>query len=371
MRAIQITALLLLAFAASAFAQTNEATATPNSPVAYVYVGQNIFTSPEEVSAFAVFGNGSVTKVSGSPFVGPARNVVVSSGFLFGTDGKNIQVSRRLSNGGLMKSSSVDGTPHNDTPQDSGVGSLTLDRTASSLYVGEINFQGADNAAYAEFANLHNGTIVWKANSSINVDYHSDLEFSENDQFAYGIGCFFASWDVLAFHRLSDGQLVPFDAGNTFPPNPNNDTLCPGSAAASAKGFLAVSYGVAQSGSKQNIITYQITSTGGLQTITNSVTATNFTGVALRFDPTGNFLAAAGHNGIETFRLHSNGTLTRLGSLLEPGVAFIDVKWDDSGHVFAISNAALYKFTLHSTGLALTGFHPVTNAGSLAVLPTV
>jgi len=366
MRAIYICVLLFVC-AAGLFALT-----TTTGPVAYVYVGQNIFSTPEEISAFAVFSDGSAQKVSGSPFVGPSRQIVVSSGFLFGTDGKNIQVYRRLSNGGLAKSSSVDGTAHNDTPQGSGVGGLTLDRTANSLYAGEINFQGADNDAYAEFANLHNGTITWQANTPINVDYNSAIEFSENNQFAYGTGCFFANWDVFGFHRLTNGQLVPFDVGNTFPPNPNGDILCPGPAAASAKGFLAVSYGVANAGSKQNIITYRITSTGGLQTITNSVVATNFTGVDLRFDPTGNFLAAAGQNGIEVFRLNTtNGTLTRIGSLLEPTATFASVLWDDSGHVFAISNSALYVFTLHSTGLTLTGVHAVTNSGSLAVLPTV
>ena len=369
MRAIQVIAFFLLAFTAGVFAQN---TATSTSPVAYAYVGQNVFSTPQEVSAFAVFGNGSVAKVTGSPFAGPSGSLVVSSGFVFGTDSTNIQVYRRLANGGLTKSSSIDGTAHNDTPQGSAVDVMSLDRTANSLYAGEINFQGADNAAYAEFANLHNGTIVWRANTTINVDFHSALEFSENDQFAYGIGCFFANWDVFAFHRLTDGGLVQFDPGTTFPPNPSGDLLCPGSAAASAQGFLAISYGPANTGSKQNIITYRITSTGGLETNANSVVATNFTGLNLRFDPTGHFLAAAGQNGIELFRLNTtDGALTRIGSLLEPTVTLRSVLWDDSGHVFAISNSALYVFTLHSTGLTLNGIHPVTNAGSLAVLPTI
>lgn len=372
MRAIQTTSLLLFVLVSGTFAQTNEATATTNSPVAYVYVGQNTNSTHPEISAFSVHSSGSVQTVSGSPFVGPSQNIVVSSGYVFGTDGTNIVVYKRLANGALARSSSTNGVAHNDTPQDSAVSSMTLDRTASSLYTVEINFQGADNDAYAEFANLHNGAIAFRTNSEISADFFSPLQFSENDQFAYGIGCFFADWNLFAFHRASDGRLIPFDPGNTFPPNSNNDLLCPSSAAASAKGFLAVAYGVANVGSKQNILTYRITSTGGLETMAKSVTATNFTGMSVHFDPTGNFLAAAGQNGIEVFRLNSNGTLTRLGSVLEPGVTFWDVKWDDSLHVYAISSAALYVFTLHATGLTLTGSpHPVANAGSLAVLPTL
>ncbi len=355
----------LFVFAATLFAQTN-----PNPTVAFAYVGST--TSPGKISAFSIQQNGFVHTVSGSPFSGPSQQLALSSGFLWGTDGTHIATFTRRSNGSLFESSVINGTAHNDTPQGSGVGAMTLDRSGSSLYASETNFQGADNDAYAEFGiPPATGRLEFRVNSPINVDYNSLLSFSENNEFAYGHGCFFANWDLFAFHRQSGGTLTAFDPGNTFPPNPSGDLLCPSGMGASARGFLAVTYSVANAGSKHNVITYRITSTGGLQEITNSVVPTNFTGIsAAWFDPTGNFLAIAGQNGIETFRLNSNGTLTRFGNVVEPGVNFRDLRWDKAGHVYAISNTALYVFTLHSTGLALTGApHAIANAGWLAVLP--
>jgi hypothetical protein len=364
MHRFRIAIMLFFAFSTVAlFAQTPSS----NSTAAYVYVGTNSTVNPGRISAFGVHGNGSVTSVSGSPFSGPAQDLQVSSGFLWGTDGTNITTYTRGSNGALVATSTINGVAHNDTPEGSGVGAMTLDRTASNLYVGEINFQGTDNGAYAEFANTHHGAINFLTNSPISVDFAGSLNFSENNQFAYGAGCYFADWDVFAFRRSADGTLDGFDPGNTMPPNPNGDTLCPSSLAVSAKGYLAVEFGVAQSGAKQNIMLEQITSTGGLKVINNSVLATNFTGAALRFDPTGSFLAMAGTSGIELFKL-SNSKLTKLGSVVDPGVNFTNVLWDNVGHAYAISNSAL--FTLGSKGLTPNGGpHGLPNAASLAVLP--
>jgi hypothetical protein len=364
---LRISVLIVCGVTTSLLAQ-DQLTANSNPTVSFAYVGS--FTAPGRITAFAVQKNGSAQNVSGSPFTGPSQQIVVSSGFVFGTDGTNIAVFTRAPNGALHLTSTINGVAHNDTPQGSGVGSLTLDRTASSLYAGEINFQGADNDAYAEFANLHNGKLEFRANTQINVDFHSRLQFSQNDQFAYGDGCFFISFDLFAFHRTGNGALLSFDPGNTFPPNPNGDFLCPDGMAASAKGFLALSYGPAQSGSKQNILTYRITATGSLEEISKSVIATNLVGANLQFDPTGSFLAAGGQSGIEAFKLNSDGTLSRVGHVVEPSVTFEDIHWDNAGHLYAISNAALYIFTLQSSGLALTGSpHPVSHAGWLAVLP--
>lgn len=369
---IRIALPLLFIFSTSIalFAQTNEATTTANPVVAFAYVGTDFNTTPEKISEFAIRSNGSIETLSGSPVTGPAHGIVVSSGFVWGTDGTNIATYTRATNGALRHTSTINGVAHNDTPQGSGVGAMTLDRSGSNLYVGEINFQGADNDAYAEFAVARNGSLNFLANSEIHVDFDNPLFFSANNQFAYGEGCFFTNWDIFAFRRLTNGTLQLFDPGNTIPPDPSGDTICPSDLAASAKGFLAVAYGVAQAGSKQNLVIERISSTGGLEVIDNSIISTNFTGVTLRFDPTGNFLAAAGDGGIEVFRINANGTLTQLGHLVEPGVTFKDVHWDAAGHAYAISSSALYVFTLHSNGLTLTGTpHSIAHAGFLAVLP--
>jgi hypothetical protein len=355
-------------FTTTLFAQTNSAASTTNPIVSFAYVGAA--TTPNTISVFAVRQNGLVQTVSGSPFAGPSASLVVSSGFVRGTDGKNIVTYSRHSNGALQAISTIDGTAHNDTPTGSAVGDLTLDRTARSLYVGEIDFQGADNNAYAEFAAELNGTLVFQQNSNIDVDFGGPLEFSHDNQFAYGTGCFFITWDIFAFHRLTDGTLKFFDPGNTVPPAESSSDQCPGVAATSAKGFLAVAFGPASGTAKRSLITYLITSTGGLQEITNSVLATNFTAInGMKFDPTGNFLAVAGRNGVELFRLNSNGTFSRLGPVADTGVNFQAVRWDNFGHVYALSHAALHVFNAHLSGLTDLSAHGVASPQSLAVLP--
>lgn len=362
------TSALVFVLAISLFAQTNETTATTNPIVAYVYVGTDFQTNPGKIFGFSVRKDGSLGVLSGSPVTGPAQQLVVSPGFVRGSDLENITSYTRESNGALHATATINGLAGGN-PMNSGVGAITLDRSASTLYVGEINFDGPDNAAYAEFATSHSANLKLLTTTPVHVDFDGPLFFSPDNQFAYGRGCFFVDWDIFAFHRLADGALKAFDPGNTFPPDPTNDVLCPNNLATSAKGFLAVAYGVASEGAKQKIVLERITSTGGLEVITNSVISTNFTGVTMHFDPTGNFLAVAGNSGIEAFRLNANGTLTKIGGVVEPGVSFADVHWDDAGHAFAISNSALYVFTLNSTGLTVAGRpHTLAHAGSLAVL---
>lgn len=363
---------LILVCTTSLWAQTNEPAVNRNATVAFVYVGQN--TTPTRISVFSVLGNGLVEPIPGNQTAVPVQDIVVSSGFLWATNGTIIATLTRKADGNLFETATISGIAHNDTPQESEVGGLTLDRSGSSLYAGEINFQGTDNAAYAVFGVKsvnHEGIVDFVANGPISSDFNSLLSFSANNQFAYGHGCFFADWDIFAFHRLSTGALQLFDPGNTFPPNPNNDLLCPSAMGASAKNILAIGYGPAEDGSKQSLLTYRITSTGGLEEIADSILQTNFTGMGLRFDPSGDFMAAWGNKGVAAFRLNANGTLSQLGPVVEPGIIFIDAHWDGFGHLYAISNSALYVFTLHNGGLTLTGTPTaLPQAVSLAVLPT-
>ena len=362
------TSALALVLTINLLAQSDEAAVTTNPTVAYVYVGTDFHTNPGKIFEFSARKDGSLATINGSPVTGPAQQLVISSGFVRGSDLVNITTYTRESNGALHATATINGLAGGN-PMNSGVGAITLDRSASTLYVGEINFGGPDNAAYAEFATSHGEALKLITTTPLHVDFDGPLFFSPDNQFAYGRGCFFVDWDIFAFHRLADGTLKAFDPGNTIPPNPSNDLLCPSNLATSAKGFLAVAYGVASAGAKQKIAIEKISSTGGLEVITGSVVSTNFTGMTMHFDPTGNFLAVAGNAGIEAFRLNANGTLTKIGSVVEPGASFADVYWDDAGHAFAISNSALYVFTLHSTGLTLTGTpRPVAHAGNLAVI---
>ncbi len=364
---MRATAFVLLAFTSVLSAQTNS-NPTTDPIVAYAYVGEN--TNPGNISAFAVRLDGVTSRVTGSPFRGPAQNLVVSSGYVFGTDQLNITTYTRLANGALLPSSAVNGVAHNDTPNGSGVGAMTLDRTGTSLYAGEINFQGTDNDAYAVFSVASGGKLMFDSNTPISVNDGSSLQFSQDNKFAYGQGCYFAGWDIPAFYRDASGELTPFDPGNTLPPNPANETQCPSAMAVSAKGYLAIAYrGIGAASLKASIEVLRITPSGALQRVSDL--QTTFTGiVGIRFDPTGQYLAVAGQAGIESFRLNANGMLSLLSAPILNATTLFGAQWDSVGHVYAISSAALYVFRTHNGILSFAG-QPIaiTKPQSLAVLP--
>jgi hypothetical protein len=348
--------------------------ATP-APVAYAYVGGGTYgnSTAEKITAFRVRANGSTVAVPGSPVTGPAFSLAVSSGFLFGTDGTHIATyTRNTSNGAIRITSLINGVAHNDTPQGSGVGAMTLDRTGRNLYAGEINFQGADNDAYAIFRVGAGGRLGFVANTGINVNYGGPLSFSQNNRYAYGTGCYFLGWDLFGLARASNGTLTSFDPKGAFPPNPGNNFLCPFANAASAQGYLALNY-VAEDATPQtsHLVTYHINANGTLSIVNgSSFTTSAFSRVW--FDPTGTYLAAAGP-GVSLFKL-INGKLFAWAPRVAPNVSFSDVKWDSRGHVYALSANGLYIWTLsgHKLIPAPGSPHAVAPKSiTLAVLPTV
>ena len=378
----RLASLVLLACATTLPAQSRpiSTSTTTNPTVAYVYVGKSSLSSPNgKIYAYSVLQDGSLHPVSGSPFTGPAGmgvagGIVVSPARLFGTDGTHIATYTRSSNGALHLNKEIDATAHNDTPApDSASFAMTLDRTNTSLYAAEINFQGSDNNAYAEFGVGSTGTLSFKANSAIDVNYSDQLELSGSNAFAYGQGCFFGSWEVFGLARAANGSLSSFDPGFQYPsPSNSNDVFCPVSMSTSGHGYLADAYLSNASNSVERIGIYQILGSGKLSWVTNSTLSVPFTDGKLRFDPTGNYLAVAGTGGIAVYQLNAaSHKLVKLGSTLDKTAAFVDARWDNHGHLYGVSNTALYVFTVGGGKFTATGSaHQIGTSGllDLAVL---
>lgn len=223
-----LVSLILIASSLHCFGQSDATgtAVTSTAPVAYVYVGNGPVGNAlgEKIFAFRVLPNGTATRVAGTPVTGPSLDLQVSSGHVYATDGKSVATYLRTpSTGAFHVASVIDGTVHNDTPKDSAVESLTLDRSAQSLYLGEIDFQGADNNAYAEYGAVSGGRLKFLMNSNINVNYGSPLVFSPNNLHAYESGCFFLGFQINAFIRASNGTLINLNPSAAFPPNPGNN----------------------------------------------------------------------------------------------------------------------------------------------------
>ena len=366
MRTLRTLSVLLLASASTLLAQTS----TTNPIVSYAYVGTYSSSTPRHTYGYAIHANGSSSAISGSPFAGVSGYLANTLNYVFTTDGHSIETYHRSTSGSLSAVATIDGTAHNDTPQGSGVGLLTLDRTGSTLYAGEIDFQGASNNAYAEFHKLSNGSLSFFANSPINVNDGGELTFSHSNAFAYTGGCYFATWTLLGFYRATDGKLTPFDTGNTFPPDPNNYDYCPGAIASSARNYLAVSYAAFGAQEYTHIEIYKITSSGALQKVSSK--GTIFRSVnSVRFESTGNYLAVAGDKGIAIYKLNSNATLSRITPSVDSSISFKEVRWDDNRHLIARTSSALYVFNFANGVLSQAGSaHGISNTTlSLAVTP--
>jgi hypothetical protein len=363
-----------------------------NPPVAYVYVGEN--TSPIEIAAFAVQSDASLTPVSGSPFPGPSGNtwgvppiippggIVTNGNYVFATDGTNIATYARQNNGGLSNVSSINAAFYLDSVDgafpDYIVGGLELDPSGSSLYASQVT--SIDNT-FSNFVVQSNGALVYQSSTDAGVAAIRSLLSSPVSQIYYGAGCARMGWVFEAFQPGTDGQLNQVSGfAAAYPPAANTSVfICPVALAVSAQGYLAIAYMETSLDTyailSADIAIYQMTPSGNLKLETKSAFVTDFTAPnenpinQLRFDPTGVYLAVAGQNGVETFDLASDGTLTKLGSAVEPNVSFVDAQWDNNGNLYAISNAALYVFTSNSGELSLMGTPYSIPATGLAVLP--
>jgi hypothetical protein len=299
-----------------------------------------------EITGFNVAADGSTTSAQGSPFTGANGSLASNGRFMVATDGTNIVSYAIGSNGTLTQVSTIDGTAHNDTPTGSGVGALSLDRSGATLYAGEINFQGADNNAFAFFNLAPNGSLSFISNSGINVNFGGSLTFTSDNQRAYGQGCFFLGWDLFGLTRNPDGTLTFFDDKAPSPPIQNNQFFCPGPSTASPAGnFLAgVIVPEGQNGANDLLSVYVINNDGTLTLVPNSIMATPFMFVTdIEFDPSGNFVAAATSGGIQIYGLTS-GTLAAVGPPHDANTSFDLVRWDSFGHLYAISGSAQRLF---------------------------
>ncbi len=333
-----LVSLILIASSLRCFGQSNTTgtAITSPAPVAYVYVGNGPVGNAlrEKIFAFRVLPNGTATRVAGTPVTGPSLDLQVSFGHVYATDGKNVATYLRTpTTGAFHVASVIDGTAHNDTPTGSGVESLTLDRTAQSLYLGEINFQGADNDAYAEYQVRSGGKLGFLMNSS-------------------------------------NGSLITFSPRAGFPPNPGNNFQCPDSQATSAQNFFVLSYtNIDANPRTQFLVAYHINADGTLGIVEGSSQQVLGNAVnTMRFDPTGTFMAAVGQ-GIRIYKLSSAGKLTLVTATVAPQTNFTDVRWDNFGHVYALSSTGVSVYTFKNNALLPGAPILVSGAGSFGVLP--
>jgi hypothetical protein len=173
---------------------------------------------------------------------------------------------------------------------------------------------------------------------------------------------------------LTPPNLQTGAVGPPVPP-PSGDYPCPAAFAASSNGFLAIAYTQQPQGGTYFIGTYTINSDGSLTPVTGSEATTASTqsqtggDIAINFDPTGTYLTVAGNGGVQTYSMNASGILSPAAAPLDAGVAFENVGWDKSNHVFASTSSQLYVWNASSGQLTPASGSPYPGATGLAVLP--
>jgi hypothetical protein len=257
----------------------------------------------------------------------------------------------------LTFASVVDATVSGDS-----IETLTLDRSASSLYAGtRVKLQIFDKGAQGQLT---------PASERSGDQSSGELQFNHSNQFAYRT---FQPLDNLpelfsgnqqctfeAYSRTADGGLNPFDPQLARPTGVAESNFCPGSVASSALGYLAVAYRTLDPDTKlgtgvHSIAVYWILPSGELSLVSNFVTNLDATlPVAMKFDPSGTFLAVAGTQGIQLYKLSATGKLTKSGSSIYTHTHFREVRWDHSNHIVTISFGSVYFFGVENGQLIQT-----------------
>lgn len=341
-----------------------------------------------EIHAYGVNSNGSLTAVSGSPFAfSPAQNdkIATNGSNLYAIDSSfaNIDIFSINKSTGALSMAGTSSALTGDPGQGDQAGGLALDHTGSSLYV-SVGLSDEDSGINA-FTVGSASTVQEIKFLSTGAIAEPPLLFSSNNQFAYSDLCTDRVDGVFGYARASDGTLTSINLAN--PPGPTGPSgvgFCPGPLAISAKGYMAivwVPFALASSvpSNQPFVVTYTINSGGTLTEVSNSQVAPASTSgvggsnsdnpIAVGFDPSGSVLALAGNGGIQTYSLNGSGMLTPVSAPLNAGVSFQNVAWDNSSHVFATSSSQLYVYSSTSGVLTPATGSPYAGDQELTVLP--
>ena len=379
--------LLIVALAAIAFTSTVSAAdrlPTPRANAvlqegssgtsAYAYVGSPGYAGDGFIYEYAIAPDGSATPITGSPLSGADGSVVGGGNYVLATDGKNIVTYTIAGNGSLSETSSVDGTAYDQDQQSATVQSLSLPSDVRDVYTDNWFVDGANNA-YESWAVGSSGQLSYLASSGLPLYSTAGgwpFSFTADGRFAYTWSV--CKWDgsVWGFARGSNGTLIKMTPDAKGLPGGNGETSseCSQGVATSAMGYVAVAWnGAYCCGGPTGFASYAVQSNGELKQIPGSVVVTNEN--AMVFDPTGKYLAVAVGSGIQMYQLQSNGVLKAIGSVQQPSVAFSNLAWDKSNHLYATSSSGLYIFNSSAGILTLAPGSPlaISQPGSLAVVP--
>jgi hypothetical protein len=349
--------------------------AASSSPVAYVYVSSTPSSGKNQINAYAVASDGTLSTVTGSPFSTTMSYMALTGTWLFATNGIDIDSFSISSNGALkLVDTYIAGTTYG------GPGNVFLDHTGASLYDGYINLHGTgDNGYQAYSIDKSNGKITLLNDVGSSTEFGNTLSFIASNQYAYSSSCYHFTPVIFGFQRQTSGALTELNINPPLPKPPSGDYYCPFLAAADPANHVAIPVqplsGYGSVAGPYQLATYTASGTGNLSTTSTysnmpKVSVGNVT--SLGMSPSGAFLAVGGNFGMQVFHFNGANPITKYTGLLTASQAD-QMFWDNANHLYAVSRSGgkLYVFTITSTGYvqAPGSPHYITNPENLIVLP--
>jgi len=362
----------VLASAQAASSPTGVSNTAPgiSSPVAYIYVANSPSSGRNQIKGYAAAPNGALATIPGSPFSSRVSYIALNGGWLFGTDGVNIDSFSIASNGSLSLVDTL------EVESQGGLVNLFLDHTGTSLYT---DYYTTNNEYLAYGIDNSTGKLTYINNVMGGPSIGYVVSFIGNNEFAYGSSCYHFTPEIYGLQRASNGAITSLASNPAFPATQDPGFYCPWSAAADPTNNVAVGmqpltsdWGVA---GPYQLATYTADSSGNL---TTSSTYANMPSVAVGnindywMSPSGNLLAVSGDSGLQVFHFNGSNPITGYTGLLVTD--YVDqVFWDNSNHLYALGRTAgkLWVFTVTPTGVkqAPGSPHSIVGPVDMIVLP--
>ena len=379
-RSLQFFAYLSFALVASnAFSQA----------VAYVYVANNPKnSSTNEISAFSVAADGRLTPISGSPFREDVNAMAVSGSHLVAINRSrpNLDSFAIESDGALHYLTSTDYATHTGASDCAAAEQVFFDHTGSDLYVTEFNAD-CSNTGVASFAlNKQSGSLKYLGVDITGVfpGDNNAASFLGNNVYGYtAVNSYCMYYDTYAFKRQANGLLVTGGGLANYPTSSVDGVTryIPEFMAADPTDHVAVLVQPAEppscTGGAPQVATYTASANGMLSTKSTSANMPPSLITVpwdMKMSPSGKLVAIAGQQGLQVFHFNGASPVTHDTNLLTTDPVN-QIFWDNSNHLYAISQAAgkIRVYTITPTSLQLAPGSPrlIDNPENLIVKPLV
>jgi len=352
-----------------AFTQTPEATSKNTALAAYVYV-----QTSKGVNLYDANAAGGLTLVKGSPFAVTGLMSADNGKYLISVGTDNIHTYKIESDGAVGKQAA-----EIDTQKYSGAKCGTnygqpglLDHTGTHLYVSLSS--GIDGnpfplcGAVQTYKLASNGELTFLGDTESFLGQHEGAfpiavsTISSNDKFGYSALSQIYASTFLAFKADANGALLQDGSFSEVDPTPDpsipDGNYFPMAMAADPASHLAVLMNepFTNVNTSPQLASYTISDTTGAIVSTNSwadMPTPQLNPGLLQMSPSGKLLVVIGQFGLQIFYFNGAAPITSYSGVLLPNVSVDQVTWDNSNHLYALSNLSgeLYGFTVTPTSI--------------------